>query len=109
MIKKGDIITIKPEWRDARNARFTWVARNDEEHGRVGISAVELAYMDVWPVQTVRSRRQLGELRANQKTPSVDSPGPPAAITQLVLLRHSHLQGNEYHRAYRTRSIGQPR
>ena len=22
MIKKGDIITIKPEWRDARNARF---------------------------------------------------------------------------------------
>ena len=87
MIKKGDIITIKPEWRDARNARFTWVARNDEEHGRVGISAVELAYMDVWPVQTVRSRRQLGELRANQKTPSVDSPGPPAAITQLVTCR----------------------
>jgi len=55
MIKKGDIITIKPEWRDARNARFTWVARNDEENGRVDISAVELAYMAVWPAQTVRS------------------------------------------------------
>jgi hypothetical protein len=55
MIKKGDIITIKPEWRDARNARFTWVARNDEENGRVDISAVELAYMDVWPAQTVRT------------------------------------------------------
>ena len=54
MIKQGDIITIKPEWRNARNARFTWVARNDEEHGRVDISA-ELAYMDVWPAQTVRS------------------------------------------------------
>jgi hypothetical protein len=55
MIKKGDIITIKPQWRDARNARFTWVARTDEENGRVDISAVELAYMDVWPAQTVRS------------------------------------------------------
>ena len=51
MIKKGDIITIRPEWRDARNARFTWVAL----HGRVDISAVELAYMDVWPAQTVRT------------------------------------------------------
>ena len=55
MIKKGDIITIKPECWDARNAPFTWVARNDEEHGRVDISAVELAYMPVWPMQTVRS------------------------------------------------------
>ena len=55
MIKKGDIITIKPQWRDAGNARFTWVAPNDEEHGRVEISAVELAYRAVWPMQTVRS------------------------------------------------------
>jgi hypothetical protein len=55
MIKKGDIITIKSQWRNAGNARFTWVARNDEEHGRVDISAVELAYMDVWPAQTIRS------------------------------------------------------
>ena len=43
-IKKGDIITIKPQWQDAGNARFTWVARNDEENGRVDISAVELAF-----------------------------------------------------------------
>ena len=55
MIKKGEIITIKPQWLDARNARFTWVARTDEENGRVDISAVELAYMDVWPAQTVRA------------------------------------------------------
>jgi len=41
----------KKIWRDARNARFTWVAL----HGRVDISAVELAYMDVWPAQTVRT------------------------------------------------------
>ena len=55
MIKKGDIITIKPQWQDAGDASFTWVARDDEENGRVDISAVELAYMAVWPVQTVRS------------------------------------------------------
>ena len=55
VIKKGDIITIKPQWQDAGNASFTWVARYDEENGRVDISAVELAYMDVWPAQTVRS------------------------------------------------------
>jgi hypothetical protein len=55
VIKKGDIITIKPRWQDAGNASFTWIARNDEENGRVDISAVELAYMTVWPVQTVRS------------------------------------------------------
>ena len=39
---------------DAGNARFTWVARNDEENGRVDISALELAYMPVWPMKTVR-------------------------------------------------------
>ena len=55
VIKKGDIITIKPQWQDAGNASFTWVARDDEENGRVDISAVELAYMPVWPAQTVRS------------------------------------------------------
>jgi len=55
VIKKGDIITIKPQWQDAGDASFTWVARNDEENGRVDISAVELAYMAIWPVQTVRS------------------------------------------------------
>ena len=55
MVKKGDIITIKPQWQDAGDASFTWVARDDEENGRVDISAMELAYMAVWPAQTVRS------------------------------------------------------
>ena len=54
-IKKDDIITIKPQWQDAGDASFTWVARDDEGNGRVDISAVELAYMDVWPAQTVRT------------------------------------------------------
>ena len=55
MIKKGDIIIIKPQCQNAGDASFTWVARNDEEHGRVDISAVELADMDVWPARTVRT------------------------------------------------------
>ena len=55
MIKQGDIITIKPQCQNAGDASFTWVARSDEEHDRVDISAVELAYMDVWPAQTVRT------------------------------------------------------
>jgi hypothetical protein len=55
MIKKGDIITIKPQCQDAGDASFTWVARHDEENGRVDISAVELAYMPLWAMQTVRS------------------------------------------------------
>jgi hypothetical protein len=55
VIKKSDIIIIKPQCQNAGDASFTWVARNDEENGRVDISAVELAYMAVWPTQTVRS------------------------------------------------------
>ena len=55
MIKKGDIIIIKPQCQNAGDASLTWVARNDEENGRVDIPAVELAYMAVWPMQTVRS------------------------------------------------------
>jgi len=36
------------------DARLTWVARNDEEKGRVDISALELSNMPIWPMQTVR-------------------------------------------------------
>ena len=54
MIKKGDYLIIKREWRDAGDEGFTWVARSDEEKVRVDISAVELAHLPLWPVQTVR-------------------------------------------------------
>ena len=30
---RSEAITIKPQWQDAGDARFTWVARNDEENG----------------------------------------------------------------------------
>ena len=54
MIKKGDYLVFKPEWRDAGDEAFIWVARSDEQSGRVDISAVELAHLPLWPVQTVR-------------------------------------------------------
>jgi hypothetical protein len=54
MIRKGDIVTIKPEWRDAGDENYTWVARSDEEKGRLGISAIELSQMPLWPMHTVR-------------------------------------------------------
>jgi hypothetical protein len=55
MIKKNDIVTIKPEWRDAGDEKYTWVARSDEDKGRVDISALELRdKFLIWPVQTVR-------------------------------------------------------
>ena len=53
MIKKGDYLVIKP--RDAGDEAFTWLARSDEQSGQVDISAVELAHLPLWPVQTVRS------------------------------------------------------
>jgi hypothetical protein len=53
MIRKGDILTIKPQWQDADDDRFTWVARSDEEKGRLDISALELSHLPLWPVQTV--------------------------------------------------------
>ena len=41
MIKRGDIVTIKPEWQDAGDDQYTWVAMDDEEKGRVMISPVD--------------------------------------------------------------------
>lgn len=52
-IKRGDILIIKPQWRDAGDERFTWVARSDEEKGRLDISALEQSHWPLWPIQTV--------------------------------------------------------
>lgn len=54
MIRKGDIVTFLPQWRDAGDERFTFIARSDEEKGRFDVSAIELMHMPLWPVQTVR-------------------------------------------------------
>jgi hypothetical protein len=54
MIKKGEHLVTKPQWRNAGDAGFIWVARSDEQNGRVDISAVEHAHWRIWPMQTVR-------------------------------------------------------
>lgn len=53
-IKKGDYVIIKPEWRDPGDAAMTFVARTDEEKGRLDISALELSNMTFWPMHVVR-------------------------------------------------------
>jgi len=39
MIKKGDIVKIKPEWQDAGDDKITFRATGDEYNGRVEIVA----------------------------------------------------------------------
>lgn len=55
MIRKGDIITFKPEWREPGDEKFTFVARNDEEKGRFDYSALEQSGWALWPMQVVRA------------------------------------------------------
>lgn len=37
MIRKGDTVKIKPEWQDAGDDKFHWIATEDEDRGRVAI------------------------------------------------------------------------
>lgn len=37
MIRKGDKIQIRPEWQDAGDCNFNWIAAEDEQNGRVAI------------------------------------------------------------------------
>jgi hypothetical protein len=55
MIRKGDIVTIRPEWRELGEEKFTYVARNDEHEGRFDMSAVELCAWPIWPSHLTRS------------------------------------------------------
>lgn len=41
MIKRGDIVKIKPEWQDEGDDVYTWMAMDDEEKGRVMISPID--------------------------------------------------------------------
>lgn len=38
MVKKGDTVQIRPEWRDPADELFHWIAVDDETDGRVTIS-----------------------------------------------------------------------
>ncbi len=37
MIRKGQAVHIRPEWRDAGDEEFVWIAAEDEDGGRVRV------------------------------------------------------------------------
>ncbi len=49
---KGDVVRILPEFQDAGDDEFTWVA--DEEKGRVDISAVD-SLLTIKPIHIVQA------------------------------------------------------
>lgn len=50
---KGDIVKIRPAFQDEGDDEFTWVVLNDEEKGRVDISAID-SPMTIKPIHTVQ-------------------------------------------------------
>lgn len=53
MIVKGDKVSIKPEWQDKGDDAFDWVAVDNEENGRVVITATNTG-LTFAPVQVVK-------------------------------------------------------
>jgi hypothetical protein len=51
MIRKGDVLTLKPQWCEEGEEAFTYVARDNEEQGRFYMSAMELIKWPIWPSQ----------------------------------------------------------
>ena len=54
MIRKGQKVRIRPEWQDAGDDQFTWVALEDEDGGRVKVMPLipDLTYPPVTVVET---------------------------------------------------------
>lgn len=52
MLKKGDRISILPEYRNKGEERFIWVVSGDEEKGRVDISPLNTGLSFI-PIETV--------------------------------------------------------
>lgn len=53
MIRKGDKVQIRPEWQDAGDDRFDWIAVDNEEKGRVAIMPLGTG-LAIPPVSVVR-------------------------------------------------------
>ena len=51
---KGDIVKIKPEFQDSGDDEFTWLVINDEDKGRIDISAVN-SPLKVKAIHTVQT------------------------------------------------------
>jgi len=52
MLKKGDRISILPEYQDKGDNLFVWVVVGDEEKGRVDISPINIG-LPLIPIETV--------------------------------------------------------
>lgn len=53
MFKKGDVVSILPEFQDKGDEQFTWMVLADEEKGRVDICPVNSSLL-IKPVYTLR-------------------------------------------------------
>lgn len=50
---KGQVVKIRPEFQDEGDDEYTWVVLNDEEKGRVDISAID-SVLKIKPIHTVQ-------------------------------------------------------
>jgi hypothetical protein len=64
MFKKGDVISILPEFQDNGDDQFTWVVLTDEEKGRVDVCPVNSSLL-MKPVYTLR----VGQITLRQENP----------------------------------------
>jgi hypothetical protein len=53
MIRAGDTVQIKPEWQDAGDDKYQWVAVTDESMGRIDITPIDIG-LAIKPVYTVK-------------------------------------------------------
>lgn len=94
MIRKGDKVTIKPEWRDQGDDEFAWVAYDDEEKGRVTITPVNTG-LSIPPLQTV-------SVEMLEPNPSgVDNPSCPRCGMYNAMLAHWDSERGEFNRVCR--------
>ena len=52
MIKKGDRIDILPQWQDAGDENYVWVATDDEKDGRITVCPISMP-ISIKPRSTV--------------------------------------------------------
>jgi hypothetical protein len=56
MIRKGDVVKIKPEWQDEGDAEFVWHALEDEDGGRVLIQ-VTIPGFQINPTERIETSK----------------------------------------------------
>lgn len=71
MLKKGDIVKIKPAWQDEGDDSLTWVALEDEDGGRVRIEPLNTG-LRFPPNQVVTT--EMVEIDIERSKPARDVP-----------------------------------